>query len=129
MKQNSEIITGVAGTLLPFTLIFGVYIILSGGDSVGGAFQGGAVLSVSFMLRWLIDPTRDIKSHMMQTAEKLLMLGVLLLSMAFIGRSMDMGQVSGALWMMLLNVAIGIKVCAGLSIIFFRFMFYEGGKV
>lgn len=126
MKQHSEIIAGVAGVLLPFTILFGSYIILSGAYSVGGAFQGGSVLSVAFMLRWLIHPTRDIQAQILQTAEKGIMLGLLLLTMGIIGRSMNMGVMWGQFWMMFLNVLIGIKVGCGLSIIFFRFIFHEG---
>lgn len=126
MKQNSEIIAGISGALIPFTILFGFYIILSGASSVGGAFQGGSVLSVAFMLRWLIHPTRDIKAQILQTAEKGIMLGLLLLAMLVIGRSMTMGQRWGEVWMVGLNVLIGIKVGCGLSIIFFRFIFHEG---
>lgn len=63
---------------------------------------------------------------MLKFVEKVFMLGLLLLALYAIGQSMDMGAELGRLWMILLNLIIATKVSCGLSIVFFRYVFYEG---
>jgi len=126
MKNNSIIISQTARLLIPFIVIFGLYIVIGGADSVGGGFQGGAVLSAVFMIRYLINPERYIRSKVLQHAEKILMVGIILLAIYFLGTSMNMGEKLGDIWMIFLNLIIAFKVCCGLSIIFFRYVFYEG---
>ena len=125
MDQNSEIIGGAARMLLPFTVIFGLYVMINGADSVGGGFQGGAVLAAVFILRFLVRPEDDFRMDVLQWVEKVFMFSLLVLAMLFIGGPMAMGKPAGDFWMLALNVVIGIKVSCGLSIIFFRFVFHE----
>ena len=126
MKNNSSIISHAAKILMPFIIIFGLYIVIGGADSVGGGFQGGAVLSAVFMLRYLINPERNIRTKILQQTEKILMAAVILLALYFLGSEMNMGERLGDIWMVILNLIIALKVCCGLSIIFFRYVFYEG---
>ena len=126
MNSNSVIISSVSKLLIPFALVFGIYVVVNGADSVGGGFQGGAVLSSIFILRYLSEPDREMHLEILKRIEKVLMLGFLLLAMyAFLG-SMNMGERLGGYWILLLNMIIAIKVSCGLSIIFFRYVFYEG---
>jgi len=126
MNSNSVIISYVAKLLMPFALVFGIYVVLNGADSVGGGFQGGAVLSSVFILRYLSEPSKQIRLDLLKLVEKVLMVGLLLLALFAIGKSMNMGPNLGRLWMILLNLIIAIKVSCGISIIFFRYVFYEG---
>lgn len=126
MNSNSVIISYVSKLLMPFVLVFGIYVVLNGADSVGGGFQGGAVLSSVFILRYLSEPSKQLSLEILKFVEKVLMLGFLLLALYAIGQSMDMGPVAGGRWMILLNLIIAIKVSCGLSIVFFRYVFYEG---
>ncbi len=59
MLNNSPIISNISRFLLPFVLVFGVYVVVTGADSVGGGFRG-AVLSAVFILRYLIQPDRQM---------------------------------------------------------------------
>ena len=126
MNSNSIIISYVSKLLIPFALVFGIYVVVNGADSVGGGFQGGAVLSSVFILRYLSEPSKQLRLIILKLVEKVLMLGLLLLALFVIRRSMNMGEQLGWLWMVLLNVIIAIKVSCGLSIVFFRYTFYEG---
>jgi hypothetical protein len=47
MNNSSLIISYISKLLIPFALVFGIYVVLNGADSVGGGFQGGAVLSAA----------------------------------------------------------------------------------
>lgn len=126
MNSNSIIISTVSKLLIPFALVFGIYVVVNGADSVGGGFQGGAVLSSVFILRYLSEPEKEIRLNILKLVEKVLMLMFLLLAIYIFTKSMNMGPEYGYLWMLLLNVIIAIKVSCGLSIVFFRYVFYEG---
>jgi len=126
MNNTSPIISGVSKILIPVALIFGIYVVVNGADSVGGGFQGGAVLSSVFILRYLAEPSKRVRINMLKQVEKVLMLGFLLLAMWIFTKSMDMGTKLGGIWIMALNIIIAIKVSCGLSIVFFRYVFYEG---
>ena len=48
--------------------------------------------------------------------------------MMFIGSAMDMPYLTGRVWMVGINLLIGVKVTCGLTIIFYRFVFFEGSE-
>ena len=126
MNSNSIIISYISKMLIPFALVFGIYLVANGADSVGGGFQGGAVLSSVFILRYLSEPGKQLRLDMLKFIEKVLMLGFLLLALFVFSSSMNMGTEWGSRWMLLLNIIIAIKVSCGLSIVLFRFVFFEG---
>jgi len=124
MSKNT-IVQTTAKILLPFIIVFGVYVTINGADSVGGGFQGGAVISAAFIVRWIISPDKDIDIRYMKTAERIFLLALVLMGMLFMGQSMGMSYITGRVWMLFTNVLIGIKVACGLTIIFYRFVFFE----
>ena len=123
--NNSPIIKATAQILIPFIIVFGLYVIINGAHSVGGGFQGGAVLASAFIVRWMISPDEDIDIRYMKIAERVLLLALFLTGMLLLGRSMAMPFITGHVWMVGINVLIGIKVACGLTIIFYRFVFFE----
>ncbi|MPW25751.1 sodium:proton antiporter [Alkalibaculum sp. M08DMB] len=129
MNNNSEIIARITGLLYPFIIIFGVYIILNGHITPGGGFQGGAVLASVFISRYLVYPFEDIKIKSLQLAEKLLFFSIIMIPILFLftGFNYSAGQ-ANSYYLIGMNLLIGFKVCFGLTIIFFRFVFYEGEK-
>ncbi|MBT3320449.1 MAG: sodium:proton antiporter [Clostridia bacterium] len=124
MSRNT-IVQTTAKILLPFIIMFGAYVVINGADSVGGGFQGGAVISAAFIVRWIIKPDQDIDMRYMKTAERIFLLALVLMGMLFIGQSMGMRYITGRVWMVCINVLIGVKVTCGLTIIFYRFVFFE----
>ncbi len=124
MSRNT-IVQTTAKILLPFIIMFGAYVVINGADSVGGGFQGGAVISAAFIVRWIISPDKDIDIRYMKTAERIFLLALVLMGMLFIGQSMGMSYITGRVWMLFTNALIGIKVACGLTIIFYRFVFFE----
>ena len=128
MKNKSGVVAQVAILLLPVVVVFGIYIVLSGADSVGGGFQGGAVLSTIYMLLYLIEPEKymDNKIRMLQVTEKVFMLGLLVLALSMLGQTMQFSLMMSKAWLLLMNIIIATKVFCGLGIIFLRFIIFEG---
>lgn len=123
--NESPIINITARILIPFIIVFGVYVIINGADSVGGGFQGGAVLASAFIVRWLIMPNEEMDITYMKIAERILLLALMLTGMLLLGQVMRMPYFIGRVWMVAINLLIGIKVACGLTIIFYRFVFFE----
>ena len=112
---------------MPLSIIFGVYVMINGASGVGGGFQGGAVLSAVLIFRWLSGVGQGSLLKTLRNLEKTFLLLLLLFAALLLGQNMlILKQYNLQLaWLLLLNVLIGLKVCCGLSIIFFRFVFYE----
>lgn len=126
MDNRSEILSKMIGLLYPFILLFGFYIILNGHKTPGGGFQGGAVLSAVFISRYLIFPVQDIRLNALQTIEKMLYALILIVPTLFLVMGINaLYPFANELYLVIMNSLIGIKVCCGLSIVFFRFVFYE----
>ncbi len=125
-KNNSQIIPRIIQLLYPFILLFGFYIILNGHKTPGGGFQGGAILSAVFITRYLVIPANDIKIDVLKTIEKLFFLVITLLPVLYLFMRFNfLYPFLDEYYLIILNILIGIKVWSGLSIIFFRFVFYE----
>lgn len=126
---NSEIVSIITGSLYPFILLFGCYIIINGHVSPGGGFQGGAVLAAVFMSRYLSLPLLDIDVALLQTLEKVLFICIAIVPILFIFTQWQINNpFLHSIYFMLMNSLIGLKVCCGIAIIFFRFAFYEAKR-
>jgi multicomponent Na+:H+ antiporter subunit B len=138
--RSSKIIRAIAQKLFPFIMLFGLYLISHGHLSPGGGFQGGVVLSTVIILLSLshnIEQTeKKFKSRWLNMLEKLgilalIFLGFLgiLLGYYFLSNFLTLGKpgqfASGGL-MLFLNIAIGIKVAAGVYVIFYALVRYRG---
>jgi len=137
---SSKIIRTIAQKLFPFIILFGFYLISYGHLSPGGGFQGGVVLGTAIILLALsysIEQTeKKFKSRWLNMLEKLGILTLIFLGFlgiffgySFLGNFLPLGNpgeiASGGL-MLLFNVAIGIKVAAGVSVIFYALVRYRG---
>ena len=124
--SNSELTSKSLGIIYPFMILFGLYIILNGHNSPGGGFQGGAVLSAVFMSRYLISPVDDIKLNNLRIVEKAVYMLIILFPTVFLLMMLNIKYpILNQAYLITMNILIGIKVCCGLSIVFFRFVFYE----
>lgn len=118
----------VIGLLYPFMLLFAFTVILNGHRTPGGGFQGGAILATILISRYLIYPLQDIRFKLLQNVEKILFIGIVMIPAALLlswpGLLPDSGN---KLYLIVMNTLIGLKVGAGLTVIFYRFAFFEGG--
>ena len=130
----------MAQKLFPFIMLFGFYLISHGHLSPGGGFQGGVVLGTAIILLALshnIEQTeKKFKSRWLNMLEKLgiltlIFLGFLgiLLGYSFLSNFLPLGksgQIASGGLMLLFNIAIGIKVAAGISAIFYALVRFRG---
>lgn len=138
--ESSKIIRTIAQKLFPFIVLFGFYLISHGHLSPGGGFQGGVVLGTAIILLALshsIGQTeKKFKSRWLNMLEKLgiltlIFLGFLgiLLGYSFLSNFLPLGkpgQIASGGLMLFFNIAIGIKVAAGVSVIFYALVRYRG---
>lgn len=126
MHENSQLLSKFIGITYPLIILFSFYIIINGHNSPGGGFQGGAILSSIFIIQYIINPEKEISLYTFQLIEKILFMCILLLPILLIfflnGSS---NTILNQLYLITMNVLIAIKVCCGLSIIFFRFVLFE----
>lgn len=131
--KESEIVIMISRKLAPYILLFGLYLISFGHLSPGGGFQGGVVLASGVILLYL---SRGITcTQRTFTEEKLglaeawmffffLLMGVsgLIAGKYFLGNFLPLGKagkVPSGGFIFFLNLIIGIKVGAGISLICF----------
>jgi multisubunit Na+/H+ antiporter MnhB subunit len=147
----SKIVRTVANQLIVFILIFGLYVIVHGHLTPGGGFQGGAVvvsgvvmLLVAFnsetLKKWLHERVLTI----MESSGALLfaILGFAGLGTVFFynflvgspifGRVPPTGPNPGDFWtggfVPLMNIAVGLKVIAGLSAVVLAIALFARGE-
>lgn len=126
INDESKLISQTLIIVIPFFILTGIYIILNGHISPGGGFQGGAVLASVFMCKYLISPLKDISLDIFHALEKVILLFIILLSLSFITLGFKFfNLISNENYLLIMNLLIGIKVACGMTIIFYRFIFYE----
>jgi len=138
--RSSKIIRTITQKLFPFIVLFGFYLISHGHLSPGGGFQGGVVLGTAIILLALshsIEQTeKKFKSRWLNMLEKLGILTLIFLGFlgiffgySFLSNFLPLGkpgQIASGGLMLLFNIAIGIKVAAGVSVIFYALVRYRG---
>ncbi len=126
MTEHSTLLSKTLGFVFPFILIFGIYMISNGHVTPGGGFQGGAVLAAVFICKYLVIPLKDISLYKVQWVEKLALIFIILLAIGFIATGLNVRfDFFTPYYMILMNILIGLKVACGMTIIFYRFVYYE----
>jgi multicomponent Na+:H+ antiporter subunit B len=147
----SKIVRTVANQLIVFILIFGLYVIAHGHLTPGGGFQGGAVivsgvvmLLVAFSSKELKKSLRERVLSIMESSGALIFIilafvGIgtaffynLLVGTPIFGRIPIPGPNPGDFWtggfVPLMNLAVGLKVVAGLSAVVLALALFTSGE-
>jgi energy-converting hydrogenase B subunit I len=147
----SKIVRTVANQLILFILIFGLYVIAHGQITPGGGFQGGAVivsgvvmLLVAFSSKELKKSLRERVLSIMESTGALIFIilafvGIgtaffynLLVGTPIFGHIPPIGPNPGDIWtggvVPLMNLAVGIKVVAGLSAVVLALALFSSGE-
>lgn len=134
----SKIVRTITNLLTPFILMFGIYVIIHGHITPGGGFQGGAVfasgialLIVAFNSAKVQEKLKEHHLSVIESSGALLFIGLAFAGLAvtffynFLVGSPIFGQIPpeganpGFIWtagvIPLMNIAVGLKVIAGLS--------------
>jgi len=132
VKGMSAIVKSITNITIGFIFLYGVYIILHGHLTPGGGFAGGVIIAGVFVLKVLafgVDKSAEKKSStiasIFESIGGLLFVGVALLGLIVMGtfflNFLPKGEpfrLLSAGIIPLCNIAIGIKVGAGLFSIF-----------
>ncbi len=147
----SKIVRTMANQLIVFILIFGLYVIAHGQLTPGGGFQGGAVivsgvvmLLVAFNAKELKKSLRERTLSIMESSGALMFAALafagigtaffynLLVGTPIFGHVPPTGANPGDIWtgglVPLMNLAVGIKVVAGLSAVVLAMALFSGGE-
>ena len=120
--NNSIILRTISKILLPFMMLFGVYIISFGDISPGGGFQGGAILTTAYLAFYFITEDKNINLSKWVKVEKILFFLLIILGFAsvftkgvyFTNPILSESFISKRLFFILLNLIIAAKVCVDL---------------
>ena len=114
------------GLVYPLIILFGFYTIYNGHLTPGGGFQGGAVLASTFTIQYLTTGKKSVSLHFLNRLEKTIYLLLLINGIVFVlYLNPYLLQIQKEIYLIVMNMLIGIKVSCGLAVIFYRFVLFE----
>lgn len=133
--QNHELLRVISLLLLPFMLMFGLYVVFNGDLSPGGGFQGGVILATAYILVYFISEQKTVELSRLIRIEKYLFLALIaagILHLLFFSAHLAPLVTSEAMQfkriiLIAFNTLIGAKVALGMSGIIT--MFFEEGSL
>ncbi|MEA1963586.1 MAG: MnhB domain-containing protein [Candidatus Aerophobetes bacterium] len=134
-EDKSEIVSITSRKLVPYILLFGLYLISYGHFSPGGGFQGGVVLGAGIILLCLSRgissteinfPPRKITFLEISMITAFILLGIagLIMGGSFLSNILPgkAEEVPTPGFIFLLDLVIGLKAGAGIILIFYSFL-------
>lgn len=127
----SKILVTISRIILPFLIMYGVYIILNGDVSVGGGFQGGVIVATSYLLYYFVTGKHPFSLPKMLKIDKYLFIFlpiIVLISYGTRGHfftnwfDTSILYETRRLFLVLLNLVIGLKVAVGFVSLFVVFI-------
>ena len=136
----SKIVRTITNLFTPFILMFGLYVIIHGHITPGGGFQGGAVFASGIVLLIVAFNSKKVQKYLkehhlsvIESSGALMFIGLafagfattfffnVLVGSPIFGQIPPDGSNPGFIWtagvIPLMNIAVGLKVIAGLSAI------------
>jgi len=124
--QNSDIAAVTIRLVCPIMLLLCIFLIANGHISPGGGFQGGVVAASLFVCRYMIHDLYDIPIVQVINFEKFVFVGIVLLGALFIYLSVQpYFALDQTMYLIAMNMLIGLKVACGFLIVFYRFIAFE----
>jgi len=147
----TKIVRTVANQLILFIVIFGLYVIVHGHITPGGGFQGGAVIVGGVVMLLAAFSSQELKNSLRERVLSIVessgalifiilaFIGIgtvffsnVLLGTPIFGGVPDFGSPVGDIWtggvIPLMNIAVGLKVVAGLSAVVLALALFSGGE-
>ena len=124
---RSVVVSAVMRLIPAVILLFGVYLIINGHISAGGGFQGGLFIAAFFICRYLIYDVFDLPiAKVFRMEEFIFSFTVLLvIFVIFLGASDHLPPIFQNIYMIVMNLMIGMKVACGFIILFYRYIAIE----
>lgn len=127
LPEQSLILEVVIGFLYPVMLLLGFFIIMNGHITPGGGFQGGCIIAALFIARYVVVPLNDISSEHMHAVQRIFIALILLTPMIFLYTGfINRYPQYRTLYLLVMNVLIGLQVGLELGVAVLRFAFFEG---
>lgn len=134
-RRKTDILDVIARKLAPYMFLFGLYLVSFGDVSPGGGFQGGVVIASGVILLAVARGTSAAAAlfpvHRLSVLEAIaygtfLLAGIagIIAAGGFLADVFRVGDAVGSPFVFMLNLVIGMKVAAGVSIIFLTL--YQG---
>jgi len=110
-------------------LLFGVYLIFNGHITAGGGFQGGLFIGVFFICRYLVYNIYDLPIKKVFRLEEFIFFFTILIVIfvIFLGAYDYFPPAFQAVYMVVMNLMLGMKVACGFVILFYRYIAIERG--
>jgi len=128
-QKTPELFVTFSRLLYPLMLMFGFYVIINGHTSPGGGFQGGAIVATAILILYYTDISKTLDVKLILNIEKFLFMALILIggiSYFTTGGYLFTNFINNpdykAVYLIVLNVLIGIKVALGLTAIFTAFL-------
>jgi multicomponent Na+:H+ antiporter subunit B len=120
--RGYELLKSICRLVLPFIILYGLYVILNGDLSPGGGFQGGVVMATCYLVIFFIKDEESITFKEIVKIEKALFVTLILMTILHL-----LTYRAGLAWfpikswtihistmtLILLNLIIGLKVTIG----------------
>ncbi len=119
---SSRIITGSLTPVYMLIAFFGVYVTITGMDGAGGGFQGGAILAAIIISANFAEGKMLIPMRLATLLEKGIYALIIAVGSLFILSSANFSFTEHRIFLFIINVLIGMKVCFGLSLIYLHFI-------
>lgn len=129
--KTSLILKSITRLILPYMIMFGIYLILHGDVSPGGGFQGGVMLATAYLTTYFLYPDQVSELNKWLCMEKIFILLLVvsaLLAIATNGYLFTNPMKDTTiypimrLFLVLLNGLIGFEVSLGMMIILSAFI-------
>lgn len=132
--NRTGILQVISRKLAPFVLLFGFYLVSFGHVTPGGGFQGGVVIASGVILLLLGQPPERLTGlvnvrlfGLTETISLVVFLGAGIAGIVIGGAFLKVlpptgfaGRITDAGFIFILNVVIGMKVGAGITVICYR---------
>jgi multicomponent Na+:H+ antiporter subunit B len=124
--RNSEIAITMISLIGPLLLLFSIYLAMNGHLSPGGGFQGGVVVALFFVCRYMVHDIHDIRINKVITLEKFVYAGIVLIAVffVFLGANAFL-PIPKTIYLVMMNLLIGLKIACGFLVVFYRFIALE----
>ena len=125
--ERSVVVNAVMHIIPPVVLLFGIYLIANGHLTAGGGFQGGLFIAAFFVCRYLIYDVYDLPiAKLFRMEEFIFSFAVLLvIFVIFLGTFAFLPPIFRYIYLISMNLLIGMKVGCGFILLFHRFIAIE----